>query len=101
VDFANAGERPSNASGGPHATVTIPAGCFGLGEGVGAIVTAVNKKMDMDYVAFSPIWLAVSMEHVIAPSNESVFDWIRRSLRRLGQFEKLFFCNSNQVLVAE
>lgn len=89
------------ASDGPHATVTLPAGSFGPGEGVGAIVRAVNKKMNMDYAAFAPIWLAVSTDHVIALSNDSVFEWIKRSLRSLGQFEKLLFCNSNQVLVAE
>ena len=55
----------------------------------------------MDYAAFAPIWLAVSMDHVIALSNYYVFEWIKRSLRSLGQFEQLFFCNSNQVLVAE
>ena len=80
--------------------VSMPAGSFGQGEGVGAIVAAVNGKMSKDYSAFAPIWLVVSLDHVIAPT-QSVFDWIKGSLKTLGQFEKIFFCNSNQVLAAE
>lgn len=89
------------ASESSLAIVSMPAGSFGSGEGVGAIVAAVNDKTRKDYAAFAPIWLVVSLDHVIALSNKSVFAWIERSLKTVGQFEKIFFCNSNQVLVAE
>ncbi len=90
--------NPNNSA---LAIVSTPTGTFGNGEGIGAIARAVNKKTKKDYSAFAPIWLVVSMDHVIVPSIDSAFDWIERKMQSVGQFEKVFFCNSNQVLIAE